>query len=89
MNTEQNKSRYKYNQGDRVYFNMGVGQNIEGWGKIIGCSTEIMPELGRGWIIELEEESRKIDSKIYPFSSIVIFDCMIVEPITTSITENI
>ena len=68
------EKKYKYNQGDRVYFSMG--QNIDGWAKIIGCSTEPMEGLGRGWLVELEEP-RKIDPKVYPFSSIVIFDAMI------------
>ena len=71
---DNKEPKYKYKQGDRIYFDMS--NNIEGWAKIVGCSTEPMPPLGRGWIIELEEP-RKIDTKIYPFSSIVVFDIMI------------
>ena len=66
--------KYKYNQGDRVFFNMG--NNIEGWATIAGCSTEPMEGLGRGWIVALEEP-RKIDTKVYPYTHIVIFDIMI------------
>lgn len=71
---DNKEPKYKYNQGDRVYFDMS--NNIEGWAKIVGCSTEPMPPLGRGWIVELEEP-RKIDTKIYPFSCIVVFDIML------------
>jgi hypothetical protein len=77
-NKIMSEQKYKYKSGDRVYFDMGVG-NIDGWAKIAGCSTEPMPELGRGWIVELEEP-RKVDVKVYPFSHIVIFDVMIKEP---------
>ena len=78
--------KYKYKLGERVYFSMGQGTNIEGWAKVAGCSTEPMEGLGRGWIVELEEP-RQIDPKIYPFSHIVIFDVMIKDgPTATTAT---
>lgn len=76
------ESKYKYKLGDRVFFSMGQGTNIDGWAKIAGCSTEPMEGLGRGWIVELEEP-RKIDKKVYPFSHIVIFDVMIKDETAT------
>jgi lipopolysaccharide/colanic/teichoic acid biosynthesis glycosyltransferase len=72
MNKEQ---KYKYNQNDRVYFNMGNG--ISGWAKVVGCSTDEMATIGRGWILELEEESRTISKDVYPFTNIVAFDVML------------
>lgn len=69
------ESKYKYTLGDTIYFDMGVN-NINGYAKVVGCSTEPMPELGRGWIVELQEPC-KIDKKVYPFTHIVVFDVMI------------
>ena len=71
-----NESKYKYNQGDRVYFDMKT-DGLRGWAKIVGCATDDMPEIGRGWILELEEESRSVDRSTYPFSCIVVFDVML------------
>lgn len=71
------EKKYKYQFDDRVYFDMG--NNIKGWAKIKGCSTEPMPSIGRGWIVELEEPF-PIDKKVYPFTNIVVFDAMIKEP---------
>jgi len=66
--------KYKYNQEDRVYFEMGEGLP-KGYAKICGCASQEMPTIGRQWIVELEE---KVGS--YPFSCIVIFDVMIKDP---------
>ncbi len=70
--------KYKYKLGERVYFSMGDNMP-NGYAKIAGCSTEPIPPLGRGWIVELEQPS-SIDPKVYPFTHIVIFDAMIKEP---------
>jgi hypothetical protein len=72
------EDKYKYKLGDRVYFSMGENMP-KGWCKIAGCSTEPLPALGRGWIVELEEP-RTIDPKVYPFTHIVVFDNMFCEP---------
>lgn len=70
--------KYQYKLGERVYFSFGENMP-SGWAKIAGCSTEPMPTLGRGWIVELEEP-RTIDSKVYPFTHIVVFDAQIKDP---------
>ena len=79
------ESKYKYNQDDRVYFDMG--NNIKGWAKVKGCSTEPQEGLGRGWLVEVEEPC-PFDRKIYPFSTILIFDIMIKDPPVSPLTEE-
>ncbi len=68
------ENKYKYKLDDRVFFDMG--NNIKGWAKIKGCSTEPMEGIGRGWLVEMEEPY-PIDQKFYPFTNIIIFDVMI------------
>ena len=75
--TNNTEAKYRYKLGDRVYFSMGQG--IEGWAKIVGCSTQPMEGMGRGWIVEVEEPF-PFDKSVYPFTHIVIFDVMIKEP---------
>lgn len=67
-------NKYKYEQGQRVYFNMG--NDIKGWGKVCGSFTDEMPPIGRGWIIE-PEEPVPFDKAVYPFSHFVAFGCQI------------
>lgn len=80
------KNKYKYNLGDRIYFSFGSG--VEGWGKICGCSSDHIEEVGRGWIVEIEEEGRRINKTVYPFTHIVVFDIAIKEPPTEQKQKN-
>ena len=68
------ESKYKYNQGDRVYFSMG-DKLPKGWAKVCGSVGSVGPVL----IIELEE---KIDN--YPYTHFYIVDAQV----TTEPLEN-
>ena len=59
--------KYKYNQGDRVYFSLGESLP-SGWGKICGIQ-------GLVYIIELESAVND-----YPFTHLYIVDNQVVEP---------
>lgn len=64
--------KYQYQQGQRVYYNMGNG--IKGWATICGSATDELPEIGRNWIIE-PHEPLPFDKKVYPFSHMTAFGC--------------
>ena len=70
----------KLYQGQLVEFN--AGDLCHGVGKICGTAAIGEAIIGRPYIIEVI--SSNIDKKTYPYSHIVIFECMI-EP-TESVT---
>ena len=71
------EEKYKHKEGDRIYFDLDG--KIKGFGIIHGATTDDLPEIGRSWIVELEPPY-SIDSKIYPFTCIAVFECQIKEP---------
>jgi hypothetical protein len=69
--------KYKHNEGERIYFDLDG--KIKGFGRIRGATTDDLPPIGRSWIIELIQPS-PIDSTVYPFSCISVFECQIKDP---------
>ena len=67
-------NKYKYEQGQRVYFNMG--NDIKGWGRVRGTSSDEMPTIDRCWILE-PDEPIPFDKAVYPFSHFAVFGCQI------------
>lgn len=68
------EKKYKYSQGQRVYYNLDG--KIKGWATVCGSATDEMPAIGRSWIIE-PHEPVPFDKKIYPFSHITAFGCLL------------
>lgn len=71
------EEKYKHKEGDRIYFDLDG--KIKGFGTIRGATTDDLPPIGRSWIVELEQPS-PINTKVYPFSCISVFECQIKEP---------
>ena len=65
IKTEEKK--YKFTQGQRVYFNMGP-KAPTGWGKVCGAQGPIV-------IVELEQPIKN-----YPFTHAYVVDTCISEP---------
>lgn len=61
----------KRRQGDRVKFRIS-GFGSEMWGKICGHAARDTPELGVGWIVELDEKFPD-----YEYTHVVIHDAWI------------
>ena len=61
--------KFNYEQNQRVEYNIpGV---MSGTGRIVGCATNGVAILGRGFIIEPDQP---ISNETYPFSHFVCFE---------------
>ena len=72
-------TKYKYVDGQRIYFELGNDNLPKGFGRIRGSVSHELPGIGRTWIVEVEDEVN-LNKDTYPFKCIAVFDVQIKDP---------